>query len=179
MQSFSIPGTPGYPVARPQKRHGTGSGNSGRGFHLRQKSLYLHRMATKEGFTIEISSRYEGWWRYNVALMCGCFDTAGNRTGFASTEAHVADVGSNLREKPAGNPGGGRASLETGPCDHLLLYIYIVPHTLPAGNDIGDTAPFEVEIRIAYGGRRLRAEKRLINQWSGASIEMRVDSEAR
>ena len=117
-------------------------------------------MATKEGFTIEISSRYEGWWRYNVALMCGCFDTAGNRTGF-------------------GNPGGGRASLETGPCDHLLLYIYIVPHTLPAGNDIGDTAPFEVEIRIAYGGRRLRAEKRLINQWSGASIEMRVDSEAR
>ena len=41
-------------------------------------------MATKEGFTIEISSRYEGWWRYNVALMCGCFDTAGNRTGFAS-----------------------------------------------------------------------------------------------
>ena len=126
-------------------------------------------MATKEGFTIEISSRYEGWWRYNVALMCGCFDTAGNRTGFASTEAHVADVGSNLREKPAGNPGGGRASLETGPCDHLLLYIYIVPHTLPAGNDIGDTTPFEVEIRIAYGGRRLRAEKRLINQWSRAS----------
>ena len=43
-------------------------------------------MATKEGFTIEISSRYEGWWRYNVALMCGCFDTAGNRTGFASAE---------------------------------------------------------------------------------------------
>ena len=136
-------------------------------------------MATKEGFTIEISSRYGGWWRYNVALMCGCFDTAGNRTGFASAEAHVADVGSNLREKPAGIPGDGRASLETGPCDHLLLYIYIVPHTLPAGNDIGDTAPFEVEIRIAYGGRRLRAEKRLINQWSGASIEMRVDSEAR
>ena len=119
-------------------------------------------MATKEGFTIEISSRYEGWWRYNVALMCGCFDTAGNRTGFASTEAHVADVGSNLREKPAGNPGGGRASLETGPCDHLLLYIYIVPHTLPAGNDIGDTTPFEVEIRIAYGGRRLRAGGPLI-----------------
>ena len=48
-----------------------------------------------------------------------------------------------------------------------------------AGTDIGDTTPFEVEIRIAYGGRRLRAEKRLINQWSGASIEMRVDSEAR
>ena len=125
-------------------------------------------MATIEGFTIEISSRYEGWWRYNVALMCGCFDTAGNRTGFASTEAHVADVGSNLREKPAGNPGGGRASLETGPCDPQLHNINNVPQTLTAANDHGHTTPFG-----------LRAEKRLINQWSGASIEMRVDSEAR
>lgn len=180
MQSFSIPALPDIRVARPQKRHGTGSGNSGRGFHLRQKSLYLHRMATKEGFTIEISSRYEGWWRYNVALMCGCFDTAGNRTGFASTEAHVADVGSNLREKPAGNPGGGRASLETGPCDHLLLYIYIVPHT-PAGRQRhrrhGTPSKSKSASHTADG--RLRAEKRLINQWSGASIEMRVDSEAR
>lgn len=136
-------------------------------------------MATKEGFTIEISSRYEGWWRYNVALMCGCFDTAGNRTRLRIDRGTCRRRRLEPAGKAAGNPGGGRASLETGPCDHLLLYIYIVPHTLPAGNDIGDTAPFEVEIRIAYGGRRLRAEKRLINQWSGASIEMRVDSEAR
>lgn len=133
-------------------------------------------MATNKGFTIEISSRYDGWWRYNAALMCGCFDASDNRIGFSSAETHIADVGANLREKPAGLPGTGTASLTTEPCDHLMLYIYIVPHTLPAGNDIGDTAPFEVEIRIAYGGRQLRAEKRLINQWSGASIEMRVDS---
>lgn len=135
-------------------------------------------MATKEGFSIEISSRYDGWWRYNVALMCGCFDAADKRTGFGSAEMHIADVGANFREKPAGLPGTGTAGLSTEPCDHLLLYIYIVPHTLPAGNDIGDTAPFEIEIRIAYDGKRLRTEKRLINQWSGASIEMRVDSRA-
>ena len=59
-------------------------------------------MATKEGFTIEISSRYEGWWRYNVALMCGCFDDAGRRIGFASSASTVADAGSNLPERPAG-----------------------------------------------------------------------------
>lgn len=136
-------------------------------------------MATKEGFTIEISSRYEGWWRYNVALMCGCFDTAGNRTGFASTEAHVADVGSNLREKPAGIPAAAAQVSKPGRATTFCSTSISYPIRLPAGNDIGDTAPFEVEIRIAYGGRRLRAEKRLINQWSGASIEMRVDSEAR
>ena len=124
-------------------------------------------MAANEGFTIEISSRYDGWWRYNVALMCGCFDAAGNRTGFVSAESHVADVGANLKKKP----------LATEACDHLLLYIYIVPHTLPAGNDIGDTQPFEVDFRITCGGKLLRTEKRLINQWSGASVEMRVERE--
>ena len=108
-------------------------------------------MAATEGFSIEISSRYDGWWRYNAALMCGCFDAGDERIGFASAESHVADVGANL------------------------LYIYIVPHTLPAGNDIADTQPFEITLRIAYGGKVLRSEKRLINQWSGASVEMRVD----
>ena len=33
-----------------------------------------------------------------------------------------------------------------------------------------------IEVRISYAGRRLRTEKREINQWSGASVEMRVDS---
>ena len=57
-----------------------------------------------------------------------------------------------------------------------MLYIYIVPHTLPAGNDIDATRPFEIDLKIACDGRRIRSEKRRINQWSGASIELRVDS---
>jgi len=55
----------------------------------------------EKGFTIEVTSRYEGWWRYNAALMCGCFDAAGRRIGFASSASTVADVGSNLAERPA------------------------------------------------------------------------------
>ena len=124
---------------------------------------------------IEISSRYDGWWRYNAALLCGCFDAGEERIGFASAESHVADVGANLTAKPADMAGDRSLRLETAACDHLLLYIYIVPHTLPAGNDIADTQPFEITLRIAYGGKVLRSEKRLINQWSGASVEMRVD----
>ena len=76
------------------------------------------------------------------------------------------------RREPDGKT---RGHGETAACDHLLLYIYIVPHTLPAGNDIADTQLFEITLRIAYGGKVLRSEKRLINQWSGASVEMRVD----
>ena len=98
-------------------------------------------MAATEGFSIEISSRYDGWWRYNAALMCGCFDAGDERIGFASAESHVADVGANLTAKPADMAGDRSLRLETTACDHLLLYIYIVPHTLPAGNDIADTQP--------------------------------------
>ena len=49
----------------------------------------------KKGFTIEVTSRYDGWWRYNAALMCGCFDAADQRIGFASAESAVAAVGAN------------------------------------------------------------------------------------
>ena len=68
-------------------------------------------MAATEGFSIEISSRYDGWWRYNAALMCGCFDAGDERIGFASAESHVADVGANLTAKPADMAGDqiGRA----------------------------------------------------------------------
>lgn len=132
-------------------------------------------MAATEGFSIEIASRYDGWWRYNTALMCGCFDAADKRIGFASAESHVAEVGANLPQKPAEIAGDRSLRLDTVPCDHLMLYVYIVPHTLPAGNDIGDSQPFEITLRIAYGSKLLRTEKRLINQWSGASIEMRVE----
>ena len=87
-----------------------------------------------------------------------------------------ADVGSNLTERPADIAADRTAALQTMPCDHLVLYLYIIPHTLPADNEIDATRPFGIEVRISYAGRRLRTEKREINQWSGASVEMRVDS---
>lgn len=130
----------------------------------------------EKGFTIEITSRYEGWWRYNAALMCGCFDAADQRIGFVSAASDVADVGSNLAERPADTPADRTAVLHTMPCDHLLLYLYIIPHTLPTDNDIDANKPFEIELRISYAGRRLRTEKRAINQWSGASIELKISA---
>ena len=137
----------------------------------------MHYLCTKmetSGFTIELTSRYKEWWRYNAALMCGCFYADDRRTGFVSTASDVADVGSNLTQRPAETPANRKVTLETPPCHHLLLYLYLIPHTLPAGNDIDTTRPFEVEIRIFRGGDLLRTEKRSINQWSGASIEMKV-----
>ena len=127
-----------------------------------------------QGFKIELRSRYEEWWRYNAELMCGCFDIDDNRIGFASSASDVASVGSNLKVRPAEIPASRSVTLETPPCDHLVLYVYIIPHTLPVGNDIDATRPFEAEIRISCAGKHLRTEKRMINQWSGASIELKI-----
>ena len=133
-------------------------------------------MMEEQGFKIEVKSRYDEWWRYNADLMCGCFDADDNRIGFASVASDVADVGANLSVRPADIPAARSVVLTTPPCHHLVLYVYIIPHTLPAGNDIDSTRPFEAEIRISRGGKLLRSEKRAINQWSGASIELRINN---
>ena len=103
-----------------------------------------------------------------------CFDAADNSTGFASASSEIVPVGANLKEPPATQAGRRHIALTTDPCDHLMLYVYIIPHTLPADNDIDATRPFDIELRISCNGRRIRSEKRRINQWSGASIELRV-----
>lgn len=130
----------------------------------------------EQGFKIELKSRYDEWWRYNADLMCGCFDADDNRIGFASAASDVADVGANLSVRPADIPAARSVVLTTPPCHHLVLYVYNIPHTLPAGNDIDSTRPFEAEIRISRGGKFLCTEKRAINQWSGASIELKINN---
>ncbi len=132
-------------------------------------------MTTKKGFSIEISSRFEGWWRYNAALMCGCFDAADERIGFVSAESHVADVGAGPAERPSEIAPDRRLTLETPPCDHAVLYIYVIPHTLPESNDIDATKPFALDLQIDCDGKRFRNERLPINQWSGISLELRLD----
>lgn len=131
-------------------------------------------MATTKGFEIIVSSKFEGWWRYNVALMCGCFDAGDNRTDFVAAESHVAEVGTNLRERPAEVAADRIVILETPPCDHIVLYIYLIPHTLPAANGIEGTRPFQIDLQVNHDGKKILNEKRPINQWSGASIELRI-----
>lgn len=136
-------------------------------------------MKNEEGFTVEVESRYEGWWRYNVTIVCGCFDAAGERVGFASAEDIVAPVGSDLRSAPEGTSAAGkrRIGIRSAACDHIVMYIYIVPHTLPETREIGSVAPFDVRVKIAYAGTPLSDTYYKINQWSGASIEIKLKND--
>ena len=95
-------------------------------------------MKKDEGFSVEVESRYEGWWRYNVTILCGCFDADGDRIGFASAESVVAPVGSDLSAPPEGAAAERRIGIRSIACDHIVMYVYIVPHTLPETREIGD-----------------------------------------
>ena len=129
-------------------------------------------------FTVELRCRYKEWWRYNVEMMCAAFDAADRRVGFTAARSHIADVGAELREPPAGVAVPASLQLETAACNHALFYLYIIPHTLPAASRIGDTDPFEITLRIACDGRELRTERFQVNQWGGASIQLRLEQQA-
>lgn len=130
---------------------------------------------SKEGFRIELACPFPGWWRYNVALMCGCFDAAGERTGFASAEDTVAEAGSAADGPTADYPADRKSVLDTPPCERIELYVYVIPHTLPTDREVEVCHPFDADLRIYYDGKPLRSEKIAVNQWSGASATWTVD----
>ncbi|WP_417012951.1 hypothetical protein [Alistipes sp.] len=130
-------------------------------------------MKNEEGFSVEVESRFDGWWRYNVTILCGCFDAQGNRVGFASAERIVAPVGGDLPEDIAAKA-QRRIGIRSVACDRIVMYVYIVPHTLPETREIGDVSPFDVRVRIGYGGAPLSDTQYRINPWSGASLEIKL-----
>ena len=50
----------------------------------------------------------------------------------------------------------------------------MIPHTLPRDNEIGGHPPFPLQVRIRYGDRTVLDKEYSINQWGGASIELKV-----
>lgn len=120
-------------------------------------------------FKIKVSSQFDDWWRYNVVLMCGCFNENGERIDFVTIESHIASVGANLERRPEGIDSNRNIELSTTECDSGVLYVYIIPHTLPMQRNVADSKPFGVELQVVCGGTKT-SEKYAINQWSGASI---------
>lgn len=127
----------------------------------------------KDNWKIELSCRRAEWWRYNVTAICGAFDAAGGRVGFASADSTVAPVGSNLAAAPEGCAAARRVALSVEACRRIVAYIYIIPHSLPLSREIDETLPFEVSVRIVSPDGRAETLPCRVNAWSGASIEIK------
>ena len=126
-------------------------------------------------FTISLQSRYAELWRYNIVATCGCFDEAGERTDFLSKESFIAAVGSNLDCAPASLESHSAMKLTTTPCASIVAYIYLIPHTLPPTRaTVEEYSPFDLKIRITADKDEIYAKTHKINQFSGASIELKL-----
>ncbi len=125
-------------------------------------------------FTISLQSRYAELWRYNIVVMCGCFDKVGERTDFLSKENFVAAVGSNLTAAPTGIESHNKLTLTTSPCDNIVTYIYLIPHSLPPTRDVEEYAPFDLRVKVSADDNVIYDTDHKINQWSGCSIELKL-----
>ena len=126
-----------------------------------------------EIFQITVSSNYAELWRYNIAVVAACFDKDHNQMEVVAERSHLADVGANLRMAESGWMERHKLSLKTPACESIECLVYLIPHTLPAVREIEDASPFQIKIVGKRGTKALHEELHQVNQWSGASIELK------
>ncbi len=124
---------------------------------------------------IDIHCGFAELWRYNIFVICGGFDSSGERCDFVSAGSEVAPAGANLEEPPAEAAKPRDLRIVTAECDSVTAYVYVIPHTLPTSRDVDSCRPFTLDVKVtASDGATLYEVKHGINQWSGASIEIKL-----
>ena len=130
-----------------------------------------------KGYLVKISCDFEEFWRYNLVVM-GSVLCGGEQAELIKYRSDVAAVGDNLVAKPQGyDESRSRVELRSSDgvkADALTLYIYIIPHTLPATNLVADAADFEFRVEVLHDGVRAYAHTFEVNQWSGDNIVIRI-----
>ena len=149
-----------------------------------RKLLYLHKIRLKisikrdflakmSRFKTVVSSKFDELWRYNIVVVCELCDKEGNRLEYNAEKSNIAPVGSNLTAKPEGYAEDRTLRMESGKGDHINLLVYVIPHTLPATNDIHATKPFPLIIKVEADGEVVMNQVFNINQWSGENIAVK------
>lgn len=123
-------------------------------------------------FRVAISSKFEELWRYNLVAVCELCSTNGERIEYKSQESTIAPVGSNLVAPPADYNSKRTIKIESEDGDFINLLIYIIPHTLPTTNDIFDTKPFHLSVKVSMNDEEIVNRIFDINQWSGENIAL-------
>jgi hypothetical protein len=103
-------------------------------------------------FRVEVRCAFPEWDRYDVYMIAACFDDAGERTDYV-----------NVTDK--------RSALETSPCHHADLYLYIVAREFPASPLISASPPFEISLVVATDGGKPSLKTFEVNQWGGLSVK--------
>ncbi len=125
-------------------------------------------------FQISVKSNFAELWRYNIVVMCGAFNDAGEQITTTSAQSVIATVGDNLKSAPAEAEGSRDVKVTSVPCDNIKAYIYLMPHTLPSARTPEDTPTFGVRVKVKADDEVLYNVVHKVNQWSGATIELKL-----
>ena len=128
--------------------------------------------ASMKRFNITISSNFEELWRYNIIAVCELCSADGKRIEYKSQESTIAAVGSNLSSPPADYNVERTIVMESAEGEYINLLVYIVPHTLPSTDDIYQTKPFSMNIKVKTKEGVVLNQMFKINQWSGDNIAL-------
>ena len=129
-------------------------------------------------FTINIESEYTDLWRYNISLI-GEVKHGDESIDIVRHSDEVVPVGSNIEMAPHNYNEHRNVKIETAAGDILILYIYIVAHSLPATETTNEENSFEVHIEIKHGEDIAYNRRHSVNIWSGDNIEIRLGDKER
>ncbi len=104
-------------------------------------------------YKIEIKSDFAELHRYDLVITCGGFDSLGEQlyvTGSESTTLICESAAS------------------------IVAIIYVVANALPQSKVINDSPPFDLEIIVTNDDEEVYRQTHKVNQWGGASIEIKL-----
>ncbi len=125
-------------------------------------------------YKIEVECSYEQLWRYNTIIMCGGFSGSEESLYVVSKEDIISDTEHPIESEPSDFVLPRRVELTAESADHIRAIIYVVPHTLPLSRDVDECPPFDVEVTITNGVKKIYSSTHPVNQWGGASIEIKI-----
>ena len=125
-------------------------------------------------FQISVSSNFPDLWRYNVVVMCASYDAQGEQLSVSTQQSSVASAGEDVERDAVPAAADREVVLTTEPCDSIKAYIYLMPHTLPSATAPDDTPNFSIRIKVKGGGEPIYNKEHQVNQWSGATIELKL-----
>ena len=133
-------------------------------------------------YAVELTCGYAEWWRYNIYLSVAEMDADDRLTDYRSVVDRIYDIeegsGGEVRKAPAGFEATPRTvSLETGVCDHIVIYLYVIANTFPASAKISNSPPFPMNFTVRHtpeGSPRETTEIFShiyeVNQWGGVTV---------
>ncbi|MDR0907311.1 MAG: hypothetical protein LBM63_01670 [Rikenellaceae bacterium] len=130
-------------------------------------------MAENKIFRAEVRSRFAEWWRYNVFMTVACYDEGGQTSDYLNLADKVYETGdgTEARTAPADYNPARPLVLETPPCHHAELFVYVIANTFPSSTTIKDSPPFELEVLSSAGGEKPVSTLYPVNQWGGLALK--------